>query len=100
MVTCLFIKDGRYQLVEMEPHVRLIFRGPDAHLFQQVNQPLLRFALTVAYLRKEFLVSSRGNVDAACRAARNRDRSFASGNDCLCRRSSIKTPTFARRRWL
>ncbi len=63
MVTCFGLKDGRYQLVEMEPHVRLIFRGPDAHLFQQVNQPLLRFALTVAYLRKEF----PGFLEGECR---------------------------------
>ena len=68
MLTSFGPKDGKYQLVEMEPHVPLIFGGPDAHLFEQVNQPLepieeVRFTLTVAYLRKQF----PGFLEGKCR---------------------------------
>jgi hypothetical protein len=45
-------KNGKYQVFETEPGVRLDFRGPDSHKFVQVNVPkrvkkVVRFDLTV-----------------------------------------------------
>jgi hypothetical protein len=39
-VTCRGKKDGRYQILESDPHVLLVFGGPDADEFQQINPPV------------------------------------------------------------
>jgi hypothetical protein len=59
-VRCRGMKDRRYQILESDPHVLLVFEGPDASKFQQINPPpdddpntkRLKFGLGVDYLNE------------------------------------------------
>jgi hypothetical protein len=61
-VFCRGRKDGRYQILESDPHVLLVFEGPDASKFQQINPPpdddpntkRVKFSLEVDSLNEEF----------------------------------------------
>ena len=59
MITCIGFHDGKYLIEEHDPHIRLVFEGPDAHRFEQANQPRGRiknvgFRFTVRELREQF----------------------------------------------
>jgi len=58
-VQCCGYQNGRYQIFDEDPGIKLDFQGPDADLFDQVNPPThphrtVKFVATVKYLLTRF----------------------------------------------
>lgn len=59
MITCVGKKNGKYQIKESVPGIRLVFKGASLRQFEQVDVPKktkqkVIFTLTVSYLLKAF----------------------------------------------
>src|SRR5579872_568921 len=75
-VKCFGKKGDRYQIFESDPNVLLVFDGPDADKFQQINPPAAndpntrqtKFSLTVDHVKAEipgFLVEENLHESAS-----------------------------------
>ena len=58
-VTCVGFKNGKYQIKESDPVIKLEFTGEDSAKFEQVDVPAdpsekVHFCLTEEFLRREF----------------------------------------------
>jgi hypothetical protein len=72
-LTCVGFKNGKYQIREFDPEVKLEFTGEDASKFEQVDVPTdpcvtVGFGLTERYLMEKFpgfLDRHAASVDAS-----------------------------------
>jgi hypothetical protein len=60
LINCVGYKNGKYQILESDPNILLVFVGSSKRQFEQVKPPKgplaerVKFSLTVPYLQAEF----------------------------------------------
>jgi hypothetical protein len=69
-ITCVGFKNGKYQIRESDPDVKLEFIGEDASKFEQVDVPTdpcvtLGFGMTEQFLMEKFPGFLKHDVDSS-----------------------------------